>query len=226
MGKHRKDDTGPVPEIRIGRTPEDQPDPTPEPEERSSAYFAGSLADLVEEADVPVDPETGEPTAPSNPDLFGHDPFYDRDERPRFAAWALALVLVIVLVVVGGISFMFGKGEIDGSPISSKDGIVTTTATITKQAPPVPGTTVRVTVKSQPKPGPTITVTSSPSPAPTIFRTGLPQLLPGPTIFRTQAAPTVTRTIRVPGPTKTVTEEEARCFRVRQGVIVAEIDCP
>lgn len=215
-------------EIRIGSEPtvtepsEDLSDPSPR----------GSLAGLVQldGGGVPVDPETGEPTAPSNPDLFGHDPFYDRDERPRFAAWALALVVVLVLVTVGGTSFMFGKGEITGTPVGSKEKIVTETATVTEQAPAVAGPTVYVTRKSQPAkpvPTPTVTVTKPGAPAPTIFRTGLPQFLPGPTIFRTQAAPTVTKTITNPGPTKTVYRDSpAQCYRVRQGVIVGEISCP
>jgi hypothetical protein len=223
MGKHRKGDTDPN-LIRIGSEPittSSEPTTTGSEAEETPA----GLAALVQDG-VPVD-ETGEPTDPSNPDLWGEDPFYDRNERPRFAAWALALVLVLVMVTVGGVSFMYGKGEIEGEPVSSKAKIVTETATVTEQAPPVAGPTVRVTVKSQAKPGPTVTVTGTPSPAPTIFRTGLPQLLPGPTIFRTQAAPTVTKTITNPGPTRTVYRDSpAQCYRVRQGVIVAEIECP
>lgn len=202
MGKHRKQDpkeTAEPEEIRIGEAP--------------------SLGDLVQ-GDVPVDPETGEPTAPSNPDLFGYDPFYDRDERPRFAAWALALCLVVVLLIVGGVSWMFGKGEIDGSPVSSEKSVITRTATVTEQAPAVAGPTMRVTLKSQVTTTATTTVTRSAAPAPTIVRTQPALMIPAPTIFRTATPPTVTKTIttEVTGP--------AQCYRVRQGVIVAEIDCP
>lgn len=178
------------------------------------------LASLVRVGDgIPRD-ETGEATAPSNPDLWGDDPFYDRNERPRFAAWALALVLVVVLVLVGGLSWMFGKGEIDGTPVSSAKTIVTRTATVTEQARPMAVPTVRVTIKSQ------VTVMAAPEPPKTVIFTKT--IAPQSTLTAYQKVPDIRVTVRATI-TRTATSEPSTaylCYRVRQGEIVAEIDCP
>lgn len=224
MGKHRKDNTGPS-LIRIGREPETISNSSDKLDDQEEAPTG--LAALVR-GGVPVD-ETGEPTDPSNPDLWGNDPFYDRDERPRFAAWAFALVSAMTIASVGGVSFMYGKGQFDEAPMSAQDHVVTETATVTGGSKLIPGPTISVTVKSQSKPVPTITatVTRDSLPAPTIIRTSLPRLLPGPTIFRTREALEVPAIIKTISSTVTVTQEpEIECYRVKQGSIVAQIDCP
>lgn len=178
------------------------------------------LASLVRVGDgIPRD-ETGEATAPSNPDLWGDDPFYDRNERPRFAAWALALVLVVVLVLVGGLSWMFGKGEIDGTPVSSAKTIVTRTATVTEQARPMAVPTVRVTVKSQ------VTVMAAPEPPKTVIFTKT--IAPQSTLTAYQKVPDIRVTVRATI-TRTATSAPRTvylCYRVRQGEIVAQMGCP
>ena len=205
MGSHRKTD----PEMtRIGSEPEQSGEPT-------------RLADLVQD-DVPRD-ENGDPKEPTNPDLFGEDPFYDGDKRSRFAAWALALCGVIVVVVVGGGGYMFGIGKTENVSSETSTRTITTTETITAPAArpaPAPKATVTVTRKSQPSliPAPTITKsmittkTIAPQSTLTAYRT-----LSG---ARTTVRVTITRTA--------ISEPSTayRCFRVRQGSIVAEIECP
>lgn len=167
------------------------------------------LASLVR---VGTDPET-EATEPTNPDLWGNDPFYDHNERPRFAAWALALVLVIVLVVVGGLSWMFGKGEIDGTPVNSSKVIVTRTATIA-------GPTVVVTRKSQ------VTVTAALEPPKTVIFTKM--IAPQSTLTAYQKVPDIRVTVWATI-TRTATSEPrvvVQCFGVWRNGAQDPIDCP
>lgn len=171
---------------------------------------------------VPRDPETGDPTAPSNPDLFGKDPFYDGDERSRFAAWALALCVVLGIAIFGGGGYMFGIGKVsDESKISpTKTVTETITATPEPQPAPRPGPTVTVTRKSQVTvPGPTqppktviTTKTIAPQSTLTAYRT-----LPG---IRVTVRATITRTAFSEPSTA------YRCFRVRRDGSTVEIGCP
>lgn len=205
-GRHRSGNTDPS-MTRIGTEPEQTGEPT-------------RLADLVRD-DVPRD-ENGDPKEPTNPNLFGEDPFYDGDKRSRSAAWALALCAVLVITVIGGGGYMFGVSKAE--PVSSETNtkIVTTTETITvpgKTRTIVPPTVV-VTRKSQPSliPAPTITKsmistkTIAPQSTLTAYRT-----LPG---IRVTVRATITRTA--------ISEPSTAylCFRVRRDGSTVQIECP
>ncbi len=183
----------------------------------SKSEVPASLADLVS-ADVPRD-ETGEATEPTNPDLWGDDPFYDRNERPRFAAWALALVLIIVLLVVGGISWMFGRGAVDGMPVSSSKTIVTVTKGAAPALVPAPKTVI-VTRKSQ------ITVAAAPEPPKTVIFTKT--IAPQSTLTAHQKVPDIRVTVRTTI-TRTATSAPRTvtlCFGVWRNGAQDPIDCP
>jgi hypothetical protein len=207
MGKHDGRNTDPE-MTRIG----DGPEPTGEPTR---------LADLVRD-DVPRD-ENGDPKEPTNPDLFGEDPFYDGDKRSHSAVWALALCGVIVAIVIGGGGYMFGLGE--AKPVGSETNtkIITTTEMITAPAArpaPAPKVTVTVTRKSQP----------SLIPAPTITKTAImtKTIAPQSTLTAYRTLPRVTATVRATI-TRTAFSEPStayRCFRVRRDGVQIEIPCP
>lgn len=178
------------------------------------------LAALVEK-DLPTD-EDGDVREPTNPDLWGSDPFYDQSKRPRFAVWALALCVVLVLTTVGGVSFMFGKG-------SSETPSETITATITEQAAgrDMPKPLVTKTV-----PGPTVTrksqvmVTQPPKPPETVITTKT--IAPRSTLTTYRTKPGIRVTVRATT-TRTVISEAPtvyQCFQVRLGAIVREVPCP
>lgn len=145
---------------------------------------------------------------PTNPDLWGKDQYYEPDDRPRKAAWAVALCLTVVVLVVGGIGFMFGMGR--SSADTSDMKIITTTVT------PAAGPRSTVTVKSQPKPRVTVTKVR-------------PSLMPGPTVYRTVPAPAVTKIVKVqpkPNVTKTVTAVATVTERACFSRSMIEIECP
>lgn len=176
------------------------------------------LRDLVQDG-VPVDLD-GEPKEPTNPDLWGDDPYYDHNDRPRFAAWAVALCLVTVLLIVGGVSWMFGAGSVEATPVS--DETITMTSTVSGPAP-APKTitkTIEVIRKSQ------VTLTPAPQAPKVVISTKT--IAPQSTLTAYRTRPRVTVTVRATI-TRTATSapsETIRCFRVRLGEIRAEIPCP
>lgn len=143
--------------------------------------------------------ETPEPDKPTNPDMWGEDPFYDQPKGNRSVAiWAVALTIFIV-IVAGGIGWMFGTGNADTKP-DTIYATITSDATVTEQ----------VTVKSQK------TVTKSPKPE--IVTRLVPTPLPAKTIYRTakpKPAPTITKTVTVTPDTIVICYEDGD-----------EIDCP
>lgn len=109
------------------------------------------------------------------------EPAYEpTDERPRLAAWALALCAGVVLVIVAVVAFMFGAGHADEKP-----KVIFQTETVT----PSPSV-VTVTPKSQAKPAKALKPSISIRPGPVVYRT---RLLPAPVQTRTV---TVTKTAK------------------------------
>lgn len=149
-----------------------------------------------------MDPEPSEPT---NPDLWGTDPFYDTNlsDRPRRAPALMAVALaVVVTAVIGAIGWMFGTGSADTSPQTvyrTEQRESTVTETVTK--PGKGKTSYRTTTETaRPAllPAPTVYVTSPARPAPVVTKT---------VTVRVTATVRVTQRIEVPGPVITVTEE-------------------
>jgi hypothetical protein len=143
----------------------------------------------------------GTPERPTNPDLWGKDPFYDVNDRSQRALWAIILCVTLALLIVGGIGFLWGTGVAadDGStptPVTTITETETVTAkptarakasakTITKVGPTVyrtrPAQVIRVT--SAPK---VITVTKTPRPLPRVTKTIEVEIeVPGPTVTET-----------------------------------------
>ncbi len=126
--------------------------------------------------------ETPEPDKPTNPDMWGEDPFYDAEPKGNrsVAIWAVALTVVIT-TIAGGLGWMFGTGNAETKP-ETVFATITSYATVTEQ----------VTVKSQktvvktPKPEIVTRLVPTPLPAKTIYRTRTPK--PAPTITKTVTA--------------------------------------
>lgn len=122
-----------------------------------------------------------------------------------------------VLVAVGGLSWMFGKGEIDGTPVSSGRTIVTKTATVTQ---PVTLPASRVTIKSQ------VTVRATPEPPKTLIVTKT--IAPQSTLTAYQKVPDIRVTVWATI-THTATSEPRvviRCFGVWRNGAQDPIECP
>lgn len=149
-----------------------------------------------------MDPEPSEPT---NPDLWGTDPFYDTNlsDRPRRAPALLAVVLAVVLTaVIGAVGWMFGTGAADTGPqvvYRTEQREATVTETVTK--PGKGKTSYRTTTETaRPAllPAPTVFITTPARPAPVVTKT---------VKVTVQATVRVTQRIAIPGPVVTVTEE-------------------
>lgn len=144
--------------------------------------------------------ETPEPEKPTNPDMWGEDPFYDAPSKGNrsVAIWAVALTIVITLIA-GGLGWMFGTGHAETKP-ETVFATITSDATVTEE----------VTVKSQK------TVTKTPKPE--IVTRLIPTPLPGKTIYRTRTpkpAPTITKTVTATPETIVICYDNGD-----------EIDCP
>lgn len=138
-------------------------------------------------------------SGPTNPDLWGEDPFYDQPKGNRSVAiWAVALSAFLA-IVIGGVGFLFGMGRSEATS-GPTYRTITSEATVTEQ----------VTVKSQK------TVTKTPKPE--IVTQLVPTPLPAKTIYRTPSpkpAPTITKTVTATPDTIVICYEDGD-----------EIDCP
>lgn len=151
-----------------------------------------------------VDPEPSEPT---NPDLWGTDPFYDPElsDRPRRTPALVAVALaVVVSALIGGIGWMFGTGTADTTPQTvyrTEQREATVTHTVSR---PGKGKTSYRTTTARPAllPAPTVYVTSPARPAPVVTKT-----VKVATTVRATATVRVTKRVEVPGPVVTVTVE-------------------
>lgn len=142
-------------------------------------------------------------------------------EEARRRAWPVALILGLVLAAFVGLPVGLANLAAEESP-EPFPSAVSVQHSATPDPPPSP---------TRPAVRPTATVTKNrieyrtlaPKPGPTVTKTIYVTLTPKP-------SPRPTKTIKVPGPTKTITETDViyqdRCFRVRDGIITGEIECP
>lgn len=151
-----------------------------------------------------VDPEPSEPT---NPDLWGSDPFYDTNlsDRPRRAPALMAVVLaVVVSAVIGAVGWMFGTGTAETAPsvvYRTEQREATVTHTVTRPGKgKVSYRTTTATARPTLLPAPTVFVTSPARPAPVVTKTVK-------VVTTVRATVRVTKEVRVPGPVVTVTVE-------------------
>lgn len=156
-----------------------------------------------EELSKLVSPEDGWPEEfpedrPSNPDLWGHDSFYDTEDKSgRLRATVAVALCVVVTGMVGSIGWMFGTGQADaGAPVSTTTETVTELVTPKSQVTKTEHETIPAS-KGRAKATATKTITKAPSPAPakTIYSTMT--VTPKPSIS--------VKISKVPGPTVTKT---------------------
>lgn len=145
-------------------------------------------------------------------------------EVTKRRAWPVVLILTSVLVAAVALPVGLGNLSAEERPTPGRSAV-----SVEHSATPDPSPSASAAIPAPVRP--TVTVTKNrieytPTPGPTITKTTTPPPkiipVPGPTI-------TVRITIK-PKPVPTVTEIETiyvdRCFRVREGIMTGEIECP